>query len=167
LYCFLIKAFSLVIYVHFCSSSDRPQVACFVVLQDRLRLKEKLIVCNTHLLFNTSRGEVKLGQLQMLFLSVWRLLRKWSYQGNLSSSVFNLCIDYDTSLIWKKAYDSYIQWEDDRVILENLPGLLLCGDFNLTPNSCLYQWITKGFFDFKDCVNVKQLSGTYTNNHLY
>ncbi|XP_053991991.1 uncharacterized protein LOC128883536 isoform X2 [Hylaeus volcanicus] len=145
--------------LNFDSSYDRPQVACFVVLQDHLRPEEKLIVCNTHLLFNPSRGEVKLGQLQMLFLSVWRLLRKWSYHETLPSSLFNLCTEWDSSLIWKKAYDAYIQWENDRVILENLPGLLLCGDFNFTPNSCLYEWITKGFFDFKNCVNVKQFSG--------
>ena len=67
-----------------CGHLDRDNVALLVVLQEREGGKEggreggrqKLIVANTHLLFNPRRGDVKLAQLQLLLARVERLQQR-------------------------------------------------------------------------------------------
>ncbi|CAM9881810.1 unnamed protein product [Ascophyllum nodosum] len=63
----------------------------------------RVVVANTHLLFNPKRGDVKTAQLMMLTRSVERLAE--SSRAN---------------------------------------GVIICGDFNMTPHSALYHYMVKG-----------------------
>jgi len=100
---------------------NRDNVAILVVLQPRAEIfKTNTPICvgNTHLLFNTKRGDIKLAQLAHLFAEVDRLST------------------------------------DCR---SNLP-VILCGDFNSTPFSPLYDFLIKGELKF-DGISKTVISG--------
>lgn len=128
---------------------DRPQAAALVILHDLLQ-EERLVVANTHLLFNSRRGDVKLGQMLLMMRSLWNAVRR-------------------NSTVSRKLE---IQTDDDQSeakpihFLENTPGVLMCGDFNIIPDSCLYQWLRDGHFDFSklDGESKKKLSGSHTSH---
>ncbi|XP_047325763.1 carbon catabolite repressor protein 4 homolog 3 [Impatiens glandulifera] len=77
----------------------------------------KLVVCNTHILFNPKRGEMKLGQIRNLL---------------------------------EKAYATSKHWNDAPVVI--------CGDFNCTPKSPLYNYISNQQINLADLPRDK-LSG--------
>ncbi|KAI3737908.1 hypothetical protein L2E82_27923 [Cichorium intybus] len=76
------------------SSAELPPPAC---PEDR----NKVVICNIHVLFNPKRGEIKLGQVRVLLERA-----------------------FATSKLW-----------------DNAP-VVLCGDFNSTPKSSLYNFIS-------------------------
>ena len=87
-------------------------------------------VANTHLLYNPKRGDLKLGQLQMLLNS----LHTWlSPSSSLSSE--------DAKHGPSQLSDPSPQLPDD---LLTRCGLLLCGDFNMTPASSLNKFVRTG-----------------------
>lgn len=90
---------------------NRDNVAILAVLTPRSsNSKEVTPICvgNTHLLFNTKRGDIKLAQLAHLFAEIDRIAIGDNYK---------------------------------------LP-VILCGDFNSTPFSPLYNFVTKGELHF-------------------
>ncbi|XP_071717761.1 carbon catabolite repressor protein 4 homolog 6 [Rutidosis leptorrhynchoides] len=94
-------------------SSESPPPACS---EDR----NKVVVCNIHVLYNPKRGEIKLGQVR-------RLLDR----------------AYDTSKLW-----------------DNAP-VVLCGDFNSTPKSPLYNFISEQKLNVSGLARDK-ISGQYS-----
>ena len=57
---------------YFCgvgTALDKPQIGQILRLRCRLTRKE-IVVANTHILFNMSRGDIKLGQLAILFANI-------------------------------------------------------------------------------------------------
>jgi len=100
-----------------------------------------LIVGNTHLLFNVNRGDIKLGQLCLLFEAIWNIYSQFTQKTTLSVDVPSL------EATWHA----------------RLPSLVVCGDFNFTPQCELYQWFHCGDFDFSTVsdARTKQLSGQH------
>ena len=76
----------------------------------------RLVIANTHLLFNHRRGDIKLAQMQILLAEIDRL------------ALFG--VDKNSP---------------DKRMLVYYP-VLLCGDLNLEPYSPLYNFITEGIF---------------------
>lgn len=151
---------------------NRPQVASVVMLEDTLYPEERLIVSNTHLLFNLKRGDVKLGQLQLLMSAVWRMVERWSVHrrvpfGAVCSHVRDAENVQESARELGAASCGHLlelhgQSPDRAVtVLTKTPGILMCGDYNVTPNSCIYEWIRSGRFDFTHISNkdIGTLSG--------
>ena len=144
------------------SLMDRPQVACLVFLQDQLQVNERLLVANTHLLFNINRGEVKIGQLQLLMLSIWSMLKRWCVVQILTSEILQFCCNKDDTQCWKGIYEQACAVDKEVIVLRDIPGIVMCGDFNITPNSTLYEWIRRGQFEFTNTMKVTSFSGQGT-----
>eukprot|EP00921_Rhytidocystis_pertsovi_P002588 GHVQ01004479.1.p1 GENE.GHVQ01004479.1~~GHVQ01004479.1.p1 ORF type:complete len:639 (+),score=84.49 GHVQ01004479.1:657-2573(+) len=126
---------------------DRDQVALILVLRDNLTSipegrsrqpprSDYLVVANTHLLFNTKRGDVKLGQLCMLLDGLQKTVSKLEGQYHNAESTSSR--SNETASI----------------------GCVLCGDFNMTPQSALYKWMDSGSIDFSKFA-FNQLSGQH------
>lgn len=73
---------------------DRENVALVVVLQPTwARSFDRLIVANTHILFNPKRGDIKLGQLRILFAELQKLAKmnnEEDYHPTIVCGDFNL-----------------------------------------------------------------------------
>eukprot|EP00922_Rhytidocystis_sp_ex-Travisia-forbesii_P072543 GHVS01108156.1.p1 GENE.GHVS01108156.1~~GHVS01108156.1.p1 ORF type:complete len:578 (-),score=103.44 GHVS01108156.1:334-2067(-) len=125
------------------SVMDRDQVALILVLKESTNVPPPprssshssssrtthrlLLVANSHLLFNTKRGDVKVGQLCMLFSDIDDTIGKAAKaQGCARANV----------------------------------DCVVCGDFNMTPQSALYSWLTEGIMDFTE-LDRKELSGQH------
>uniref|UniRef100_A0A7N0VJI1 Endonuclease/exonuclease/phosphatase domain-containing protein n=1 Tax=Kalanchoe fedtschenkoi TaxID=63787 RepID=A0A7N0VJI1_KALFE len=74
----------------------------------------RVVVCNIHVLYNPKRGDIKLGQVRLLF---------------------------------EKAYAVSNTWNNAPVVV--------CGDFNCTPKSPLYNYITEQKLDLSDLARDK------------
>ena len=119
---------------------DRDNVALATLLQPKVQYQpltpqghtdkresgdNLLCVANTHLLFNTNRGEIKLLQLAMLFAELDQLAHRPSHnqvppdQGQASGARTDA--DYP---------------------------IILCGDFNSQPFSPLYSFVTRGVIQY-------------------
>lgn len=155
-----------------------------------------VVVANTHLLFNSLRGDLKLAQLLLLLRSVCELRSKalsilkaggpsrWadhskgrqipddgsaSSKGKTAESLKKKLLPAPegvskhapavvpplspTGLPCTGSRDCGL--ED---AIENLVDTFLCGDFNFTPHSPLYQLVLRGTFDFTG-VDYRKLSG--------
>lgn len=120
---------------------NKPQVALCVLLADRYVGDARLLVTNTHLLFNAKRGDVKLGQVMMLLHEIWEfgVLHARERVPISTSGDVPPCRDQSTPGAEEEA---------SSVLLRDMPAWVMCGDFNLTPRSCLYEWLSTGKFDF-------------------
>ncbi|XP_031558451.1 protein angel homolog 2-like [Actinia tenebrosa] len=121
---------------------DRDNVAMLTLLYPRYRdggtcHSTALCVVNTHLLFNKNRGDIKLLQLACLFAEIDKLKKEYL----LSKAV-------------RKPHTS----------IKKIP-VVLSGDFNTTPFCPLYNFITRGFLDYKG-MNKKALSGQNPPHHV-
>lgn len=154
----------------FCRVLNRPQVASIVVLQDKLYPDERLIVSNTHLLFNAKRGDVKLGQLQLLMSAIWRIVERHSEQFTVPFSLISLLgltqpeqsFGIETFVETQARSGPGAQPKMVKM-LRRTPGILMCGDYNTTPNSCIYEWLRSGRFNFASIsdAEVGTLSGRF------
>ncbi|KAM0053764.1 putative poly(A)-specific ribonuclease [Helianthus debilis subsp. tardiflorus] len=82
--------------------------------------RNKVVICNIHVLFNPKRGEIKLGQVRILL---------------------------------ERAYATSKLWDDAPVVL--------CGDFNSTPKSSLYNFISEQKLNVSELPRDK-ISGQYS-----
>ncbi|CRH00724.1 DNase I-like protein, putative [Plasmodium relictum] len=98
-------------------------------------INDIVIVSNTHLIFDSYKGDIKLYQLCYM---TYRLIL-----------MMNKCINY-----LKKKDET----DENTKILE--PSIIFCGDFNITPNSLLYYFIINRYINLKN-INLKFLSGQY------
>lgn len=106
---------------------NRDNVAILAILTprtNRLKVATPICVGNTHLLFNTKRGDIKLAQLAHLFAEIDRI-----------------AIGTDCRL-----------------------PVVLCGDFNSTPFSPLYNFLTKGELSFNG-ISKTVISGQDDSPH--
>ncbi|ORM41100.1 Protein angel -like protein 2 [Babesia sp. Xinjiang] len=118
---------------------DRLQVAVVVALidkatklvdDDKAEVRDIYIVANTHLLFNKNRGDVKFAQLCAMLSAI--------------KDMENLAIE---SL-------------GDTASTNPKPAIIMCGDFNFTPQSLLYHFLSQGYVVLRNC-DVKLMSGQY------
>ncbi|PFH35531.1 endonuclease/exonuclease/phosphatase family protein [Besnoitia besnoiti] len=172
-----------------------------------------IIVGNTHLLFDSRRGDIKLAQLLLLLQAVYALrqralamiaanLRQQIMRGRETHSPASL----DSENERKRRFESYKRTDApsparDREgarstasplsrstsppslagaesgevaegggaekAAERLLDMLLCGDFNFTPQSPLYQLVLQGSFDFSG-LDHRKLSGQFLmERHTY
>ncbi|CAD2108968.1 conserved Plasmodium protein, unknown function [Plasmodium vinckei] len=114
-----------------------------------------IIVSNTHLIFDSRHGDIKLYQLCYL---TYRLV-----------FMINKCIKYIKECVKQEKKDKGIidnseenTEEDEKNELNDIlkPAIIFCGDFNLTPNSLLYYYITNRYINLKN-INLKNISGQY------
>ena len=122
---------------------NRDNIALIAVLKPRESLegnKSPVVVANTHLLYNKNRGDIKLAQLAYLFAELDRVGRV----GFSNMAKHTKC--------FKDAHSNNVY----------LP-MLVCGDFNCTPFSPLYRFITSSRLQFQGLNNV-QISG---QNRIY
>jgi hypothetical protein len=118
-----------------------------------------LLVGNTHILFNPKRGEVKLGQLRTLLMT----LEKLREEGPAIISAFGGgdCSDGRGDVVSNER-DGGPQWQREDVGAvaaaadgtgsENAVGVLdipvlVMGDMNLAPHSPMYHYMQRGFLD--------------------
>ncbi|GFE55864.1 endonuclease exonuclease phosphatase family domain containing protein [Babesia ovis] len=118
---------------------DRLQVAVVLALIDKhtkavdsekSEVRDMYIVSNTHLLFNKNRGDVKVAQLLSLLSAI--------------KEVEELCLEN----LGDAAKDN------------PKPAIIMCGDFNFTPQSLMYHFLSHGYAVLRNC-NVKLVSGQY------
>ncbi|KJP87929.1 hypothetical protein AK88_02363 [Plasmodium fragile] len=116
-----------------------------------------VIVSNTHLIFDSCKGDVKLYQLCYM---TYRLV-----------AMVNKCLDYlrargkgnnteDTG--GRRSREGSPQGRvhpTDPGDLLN-PAVIFCGDLNITPNSILYYYIVNRYINLKK-INMKKISGQY------
>ncbi|EAA18944.1 Drosophila melanogaster AT13596p [Plasmodium yoelii yoelii] len=114
-----------------------------------------IIVSNTHLIFDSRHGDIKLYQLCYL---TYRLV-----------FMINKCIKYIKESVKQEKGDKGLidsseenteEHEKDELNDILKPAIIFCGDFNLTPNSLLYYYITNRYINLKN-VNLKNISGQY------
>ena len=111
--------------------ADRGNIATIVVLKPSRIVAmaddpARLVVGNTHLLYNPKRGEIKLQQLQRLLGTMHEMLK--DLQGRTSAA--------------RRANLLSLEGSGDLEVEEQLrPSALICGDFNSTPDSAVYEWM--------------------------
>ncbi|GAB67150.1 endonuclease/exonuclease/phosphatase domain containing protein [Plasmodium cynomolgi strain B] len=125
-----------------------------------------VIVSNTHLIFDSCKGDVKLYQLCYM---TYRLV-----------AMMNKCLDYlrargkgvkpgraekgnkaeETGEKKKRegSPQGRVHPTDSRDFLS--PAVIFCGDLNITPNSLLYYYIVNRYINLKK-INMKNISGQY------
>jgi len=86
-----------------------------------------LCICNTHLLYNTSRGDIKLVQLCTFLAEIDRVLKEQVSKYN------------------------------------NRPAVLICGDFNSTPTSSIFNFITDTQLKYESLL-CQSVSGQQNSN---
>ncbi|UKJ87929.2 hypothetical protein MACJ_000371 [Theileria orientalis] len=155
---------------------DKPQVALIVVLRDLYTTANKfagdstdgrlscgtdvdsassgavddiLIVANTHLIFNKSRGDIKLYQLCRLLAGL-----KQTYDEVMHNASNNGATSSDGAA--SAAFATNTSTTGGTL----LPNVLLCGDLNLTPQSLMYNFLFHGFAPLKH-TNPRCISGQY------
>eukprot|EP00795_Rhopilema_esculentum_P002826 gene2826-1056_t len=100
------------------SLMNRDNIGMIIGLQPKeegvLLRKPPIFVANTHILFNKKRGDIKLLQLAMLFAEIGEIARTPAYQPN------------------------------ERPTTNQYNPVIICGDFNSTPLSSVYDFVTKG-----------------------
>ncbi|ANQ09118.1 Uncharacterized protein PCOAH_00032580 [Plasmodium coatneyi] len=116
-----------------------------------------VIVSNTHLIFDSYKGDVKLYQLCYM---TYRLV-----------AMVNKCLDY--LKVRRKANNAEdtggkenredspqgnVHTTNRSDILN--PAVIFCGDLNITPNSLLYYYIVNRYINLKK-INMKRISGQY------
>ena len=106
---------------------DRDNVAVVALLEERQAPYRQIIIANTHLLFNTKRGEIKIAQLRLLHKHIDEMI--------------------EGSVVLSRASDaSRTDKENGEEIAK--PAVIICGDFNSTPDSEVYQLMKRG------CINL-------------
>jgi mRNA deadenylase 3'-5' endonuclease subunit Ccr4 len=82
-------------YNHRCTGLDRDNVAHILQLKD-IASGRVLFVGNTHLLFNPKRGDVKLGQIGLLFANLQQQIEKFmSTNSSASFGGYFMCGDFN------------------------------------------------------------------------
>jgi len=56
---------------------SRDNIAVFAVLRLNSNPKKGFIVCSTHIIFNSSRGDIKLGQITQVLNTIKQLIGKY------------------------------------------------------------------------------------------
>ena len=96
----------------------------------------RLVVGNTHLLYNPKRGEIKLQQLQRLLGTMHEILQTLQVgtsAASLLSAVANDHMEDDEQACKSDPIGTSLQ--------QLRPSALICGDFNSTPDSAVYEWM--------------------------
>lgn len=111
--------------------ADRGNIATIVVLKPSRAIAmandpARLVVGNTHLLYNPKRGDIKLQQLQRLLGTMHEMLK--DLQGKTSAAGRANLLSLEPS--GKIEADEQLH-----------PSALICGDFNSTPDSAVYEWM--------------------------
>ncbi len=127
---------------------DRDNIGLVALLTPRIRLQSKnaenkelpfIVVATTHLLYNPRRHDIKLAQLQLLFAELDLIAFKNPNSAN------------------------------DNSLSQSYHPTILTGDFNLTPDTSIYQFITQGSLQYKG-LSRRQLTsdsrGHVLNNEL-
>lgn len=118
---------------------DKVQVAVITALVDKTTrtegnpgspVKDLYIVANTHLLFNKNRGDIKFAQLCAMLSAV------------------------------KDAETKCIEHLGSDLAAQPRPAIIMCGDYNFTPQSLLYHFLSNGYAAIRNC-NAKLISGQY------
>ncbi|GIX63974.1 endonuclease/exonuclease/phosphatase family domain containing protein, putative [Babesia caballi] len=118
---------------------NRLQVAIILALVDKRTknvddsgapVRDIYIVANTHLLFNKNRGDIKFAQLCAMLSAI------------------------------KEVESKCLEELGDAAADHPKPAIIMCGDFNFTPQSLLYHFLSKGYVVLRNC-NVKLISGQY------
>ncbi|CAA9988907.1 conserved Plasmodium protein, unknown function [Plasmodium knowlesi strain H] len=116
-----------------------------------------VIVSNTHLIFDSCKGDVKLYQLCYM---TYRLV-----------AMMNKCLDYlksrgkadnteDTGKEKNREGSSQGRIHPSGIRDVLSPAVIFCGDLNITPNSLLYYYIVNRYINLKK-INMKRISGQY------
>ncbi|PHJ19965.1 endonuclease exonuclease phosphatase family [Cystoisospora suis] len=144
-----------------------------------------VVVANTHLLFNSRRGDLKLAQLLLLLRSVCELRSKalsiLKAGGTCQVPSDGSVPSKETAVTQSSSKRLSTSTEPSKdastagsasgapetcggelvdEAAENLLDTFLCGDFNFTPHSPLYQLMLRGTFDFSG-VDYRKLSGQF------
>eukprot|EP01134_Creolimax_fragrantissima_P000472 CFRG0472T1 len=128
--------------VQFCLSSDtnalmnRQNVGIVAGLQEVRESGKFVCVATTHLLFNPKRGDVKLGQLAMLFAEID--LIKTKLRSIQTKSQLQTCTHMYT-----------------RKNISSIP-VIVCGDFNFRPQTDLFNFILDGKLEIDTMKRAKQ-----------
>lgn len=119
---------------------DRNNVAIILILKPtskELSNPSPICVGNTHLLFNKKRGDIKLAQLAHLFAEIDRCTKAATVSSESASS-------------------------GGESSGRRMP-IIMCGDFNSTPHSPLYDFVTSGKLNFQGLLKA-QVSGQSESN---
>ncbi|CAG8462477.1 11804_t:CDS:2 [Ambispora leptoticha] len=112
-----------------------------VTLLENLENKSRIIVVNCHIHWDPTYADVKLVQVAMLMDELDKFAQKWCTTSNQNQSVYNYTSPQKISTI-------------------------ICGDFNSTPDSGVYEFLSRGTIrqdhnDFGD-----HIYGSYTSDGL-
>ncbi|EAN33735.1 Endonuclease/Exonuclease/phosphatase family protein [Theileria parva strain Muguga] len=119
-----------------------------------------LLVTNTHLIFNKSRGDIKLYQLCNLVKGIQKTIE--FLNSSQTENKFGEPLEQTFSLGVKSTISTtqdYKDWVSSR-LRNTEPSVVICGDFNITPQSLIYNLIFKGFAPLRNS-NPRLLSGQY------
>ncbi|XP_954274.1 enzyme, putative [Theileria annulata] len=176
--------------LEFCSQRpdfDKPQVALILALVDlrssnsvdandsaenlersddtkskgnEISESDVLVLTNTHLIFNKSRGDIKLYQLCNLLKGIQKTIEL--INSSESAIKFTEPLVETFSLGVKSTISvtqEYKHWVASRV-RKSEPSVIICADFNITPQSLIYNLIFNGFAPLRNS-NRRVLSGQY------
>ncbi|KAK7103695.1 protein angel homolog 2-like isoform X2 [Littorina saxatilis] len=145
--------------VNYCRGGllDRDNIAIVVELQPirsgidlQDETDDKIVVANTHLLFNPRRGDIKLAQLMVLMAEIDR----HAYLGP----------SYETHANLRPSSSSANTTATGRYC-----PVIMTGDFNMEPHSELYKFMLTGKLDYEGLL-VPEISGqeegAYGRNYL-
>ncbi|KAF4326559.1 DNase I-like protein [Plasmodium falciparum NF54] len=117
-----------------------------------------VIVSNTHLIFDSYKGDVKLYQICYMTYRLILMMKKCiNYIKKRKKGNDNTNSDTSSSSCYNYKNDLSLCPKDDTFLK---PCIIVCGDFNITPNSLLYYFIVNRFINLKH-INLKYLSGQY------
>ena len=102
-----------------------------------LQTQDKVVVANTHVLFNPRRGDIKLAQLMILLAEI----DKCAYLGPSPDA------QHLGNLGW---------WDATKT--EHYCPVIVTGDFNMEPQCELYKFLIGGLIDYEDLL-VREMAG--------
>lgn len=118
---------------------DRDNVGIILLLQPLQAGStcQKICVATTHLLFNPKRGDVKLAQLMVLLAEIDKYAHETHNTG--ASGSYHESAPYSS-----KRHTEAL----------NYCPIILCGDFNSTPSSHLYDLIIRGHLKYEGLASM-------------
>lgn len=136
--------------------ADRGNIATIVVLAPTRAASasaandndpRRLVLANTHLLYNPKRGEIKLEQLQMLLSCLQGIIadlraNRWDWSSTKATPSASAGASGGTDAAEAGRAGEKLE---SGVVLR--PSAVVCGDFNSTPDSAVYEWMRGGISD--------------------
>ena len=131
---------------------DRDNVACIARLRPVCLPKGMqagdVIVATTHLLFNPRRGDIKLAQIDLVCQEIASMLM---HDGDDHSPTATAATTED-NVCNSKAHTP--------------PGVIICGDFNSSPGSLVYNFLRRGNTGDLSGVDYRHVSGRFAGEQV-